>query len=70
MHENNIRFIVEYCRKSCPKWAECISTALGFEKGDENDIRALLFCCKSVEEPDKDEKEIDAEVRKINLEAW
>ena len=49
MHEKCIEFIVEFCRNTCPTWAHCISTSSGFEKGDIEDKKALLFCLKSKE---------------------
>jgi len=62
MHEKCIEFIVDYCRQACPTWANCISTAKGFVKGDIEDKKALLFCLKSVENPDRSEEEIEKEI--------
>lgn len=49
MHEKCIEFVVDYCRQSCPTWSHCISTSKGFDKGDVEDKKGLLFCLKVVE---------------------
>ncbi|MFW9971919.1 MAG: hypothetical protein ACFFDF_17150 [Candidatus Odinarchaeota archaeon] len=73
MHEKVIKFVVEYCRPVCPKWAHCISTSKGFEKGDTEDIKCTLFCLKSVEREiagkEINEEEIEQEISTIDLEA-
>lgn len=73
MHEKCIKFIVEYCRPICPKWAHCISTSKGFETGDKEDIKATLFCLKTVEHEIAgdvvNEEEIEQEISVIDLEA-
>jgi hypothetical protein len=67
MHEKCVEFIVEYCRNICPNWSHCIATALGFDKGDENDKRDLFFCLKSVENPDKTEDQIEQEISQLTF---
>lgn len=62
MHEKCIEFIVEYCRGTCSTWANCINTSSGFEKGDVEDKKRLLFCLKSVENPDRSKEEIEKEI--------
>ena len=62
MHEKCIEFIVEYCRASCPAWSHCIATSKGFEKGDKEDRKSLLFCLKSIENPNMTEEEIEKEI--------
>ncbi|MCP6718917.1 MAG: hypothetical protein KJI71_01615 [Patescibacteria group bacterium] len=72
MHEKCITFIVEYCRLICPNWAHCISTSTGFEKGDAEDKKSLLFCLKTVEHEIAgevvSEEEIEREISVMNLE--
>ena len=69
MHEKCIEFVVEYCKPSCPTWAHCISTAVGFENGDKRDSEDLLFCLKCTEYKvqgiEKTEEEIELEVATI-----
>ena len=70
MHEKCVEFVVEYCKVSCPTWAHCISTASGFEKGDVEDKKDLLFCLKSTEHQiagdDVDEEQIELEIEKVS----
>ena len=66
MHEKCIEFVVEYCRQSCPTWANCIKTARGYDEGTLNDLKGLLFCLKCVEAEklglEVDEEAIDKEI--------
>ena len=70
MHEKCVEFVVEYCRVSCPTWSHCISTASGFENGDIEDKKDLLFCLKSTEHQiageDVDEEQIELEIEKVS----
>ena len=66
MHEKCIEFVVEYCKTSCPNWSHCIATSQGFDNGDIEDKKGLLFCLKCVEEEklglEVDEEAIDKEI--------
>jgi len=72
MHEKCVMFVVEYCREICPNWAHCISTSSGFENGDVEDKKSLLFCLKIVEREiaglEVIEEEIEQEISNLNLE--
>ena len=70
MHEKCVEFVVEYCKISCPTWAHCIATSMGFDNGDKKDKKDLLFCLKCVEAEiagiEVDEEQIELEIEKVS----